>query len=79
MSTKKQTPEEIDINEFLQRQPERQRMSAIILLYISNMLTDFQLNRNFKFNSPHERQLWLSLRELVNLNLEVKEDTLKLQ
>ena len=79
MSTKKQTPEEIDSNQFLQTAPIRQKMSAIILLYISNMLTDFQLNRNFKFNSPHERQLWLALRELVNLNLEVKEDTLKLK
>lgn len=73
------TQTDADLNEFLKNQPERQKMSAIILLYISNMLTDFQLNQNFKFNSPHERQLWLSLRELVNLNLEVKEETLKLK
>lgn len=79
MTQKSQKPTDVDINEFLKTQPVRQKMSAIILLYISNMLTDFQLNKDFKFNSPHERQLWLSLRELVNLNLEIKEETLKLK
>lgn len=79
MTQKVTTPTDADLNEFLKNQPNRQKMSAIILLYISNMLTDFQLNKDFKFNSPHERQLWLALRELVNLNVEVKEETLKLK
>lgn len=72
------TPEEVDKQKFFEGTQERQRCSAVTLLFISNMLTDFQLNPNFKFQHPVERQLWLSLRELLNLPVEVLDDTVKL-
>lgn len=73
------TPEELDKQKFLEGTQERQRCSAVILLYISNLLTDFQLNPNYKFQQPAERQLWLSLREILNLPVEILEDSVKLK
>ena len=71
------TPEEIDKQLFLQLQPQRQKASAVSLLFVSNMLTDFQLNPNFRFQHPKERDLWLALRELLNLPIEITEESVK--
>lgn len=73
MSNKKQQEELL--KKHLETSKERQKIAATILLYISNLCTDFQLNPEFKFGTPAEQTLVTALRELLSLPLLIQDDT----
>lgn len=57
--------------------PYRQRAAATMLLYVSNMLTDFQLNPDFTIRSPQEKKLIAGLIECTACPFNFQDEGLK--